>query len=134
MSRETKHLVLEMCVGMLCYVLVLGVMGWLLHTRTEFPLGSVLLGLFAGFLADVLMLIHMAYITERVAESMDPAYAHKTTLTHSMVRKVVFIIALVFLGTRSWMNPVAMIIGALGLKAGAFLQPLVHRAFSRGTV
>lgn len=132
MSKETKRLVLEMCVGMFCYVLILGVVSVLFHERLGFRLGPVLVGILAGFAADVLMLVHMAYITERAADSMDEVYANKTTLVHSMVRKVVFVIALVYLGTRPQVNPVAMIIGALGLKAGAFLQPLVHRAFLRG--
>ena len=134
MSKNMIRLVLEMSVGMLCYVLLLGVLGWLLHGSLGFVLTPVLLGLAAGFVSDVLMLIHMAYITERVADSMDEAYANKTTMIHAMIRKVVFIIVLVYLGTRPQINPVAMILGALGLKAGAFLQPFVHRAFSRGAV
>lgn len=132
MTREIKHLILEMSVGMLCYTLVLGVLAWIFHLMTAFQMMPVFTGLAAGFIADVLMLIHMAYITELVADSMDEAYANKTTLIHAMIRKVVFIIALVFLGTRPWLNPVAMIFGAFGLKAGALLQPFVHRAFTRG--
>lgn len=132
MSKETKRLVLEMSVGMLCYVLILGVGAWFLRRSMGFAMRPVLFGLAAGFASDVIMLVHMAYITERVADSMDPAYAQKTTVIHSMVRKIVFIIVLVFLGTRPQIDAVAMIIGALGLKAGAFLQPVIHRAFSRG--
>lgn len=132
MSKNIIRLVLEMSVGMLCYVLLLGIFGWLFHDSLGFTLPPVLLGLAAGFVSDVLMLIHMAYITELVADSMDESYANKTTVIHAMVRKIVFIIVLVFLGTRPQINPVAMILGALGLKAGALLQPLVHRAFSRG--
>lgn len=134
MSKETKHLVLEMSVGMLCYVLILGAGAGLLHRSLGFELVPALLGLAAGFLADVLMLVHMAVIMQRVADSMDPGYAQKTTVIHSMVRKIVFIIVLVFLGTRPQIDAVAMIIGALGLKAGALLQPIVHRVFSRGAV
>lgn len=126
MSKDIKHLVLEMSVGMLCYVVILGLLAAVFHGTLGLALGPVLLGLAAGFLSDVLMLIHMAVITERVADSMDEAYANKTTVVHAMVRKVVFIIVLVFLGTRPQINPVAMILGALGLKAGAFLQPFIH--------
>lgn len=132
MSKEIKHLVLEMCVGMFCYVLLLGVASLLFHEKLGFLLAPALVGLLAGFVADVLMLIHMAYTMERAADSMDAVYANKTTLIHGILRKVIFVIVLVFFGTRPQVNPVAMIIGALGLKAGAFLQPLVHRAFLRG--
>lgn len=126
MPKNMIRLVLEMSVGMLCYVLLMGFLGWLLHDSLGFALSPVLLGLAAGFVSDVLMLVHMAYITERVADSMDESYANKTTVIHAMIRKVVFIVVLVILGTRPQINPVAMIFGALGLKAGAFLQPIVH--------
>lgn len=126
MSKDIKRLVLEMSAGMLCYVLILGLLAWMFHGMLGIALGPALTGLAAGYLADVAMLIHMAVITERVADSMEEAYANKTTLVHAMVRKVIFIIVLLFLGTRPQINPVAMILGALGLKAGAFLQPLVR--------
>lgn len=132
MSRNIKRLILEMSVGMLCYVLVLGLLVWLFHGRLGFEPMPAYFGLAAGYLADVAMLIHMAVITERVADSMDESYANKTTLVHAMARKVIFIIILVFLGTRPQINPLAMILGAMGLKAGALLQPVIHRALPRG--
>lgn len=133
MTKETKRLMLEMVVGMLGYELVLAVIAWLFHGSFEYAMGPVLLGLAAGFAADVLMLIHMGYLMERVADSMDAAYAQKITTIHSILRKVVFIVVLIFLGTRPGINVVAMIIGALGLKFGALLQPPVHKAFLKGT-
>ena len=78
------------------------------------------------------MLIHMAYITERAADSMDEGYANKSTVIQSMIRRVVFIIVLFVLGSRPQIDAVAMIIGALGLKAGALCQPIVHRTFFSG--
>ena len=86
----------------------------------------------SGFAADVAMLIHMAYITERAADSMDEGYANKSTVIQSMIRRVVFIIVLFVLGSRPQIDAVAMIIGALGLKAGALCQPIVHRTFFSG--
>ncbi len=132
MTDSTKHLVLEMSIGMFLYVAVLGVLAWAFRSGLAargFELSPVLLGLVCGFLADVFMLIHMAEVTERVASSMDESYANKTTVIQSIVRRVIFIIALFALGTRPQIDAVAMIIGALGLKAGALLQPLIHRTF-----
>ena len=132
MTDNTKHLVFEMSIGMFLYVLVLGVLAVVFRgglERMGFFLVPVLLGLACGFVADVLMLIHMAQVTERVADSMNENYANKTTVIQSMIRRVIFIIALFVLGSRPQIDAVAMIIGALGLKAGAFLQPVVHRTF-----
>ena len=130
MSNHLRHLVLEMSVGMFAYVLILGVLAVIFQNglgSMGFLLGPVLVGLFLGFLADVLMLIHMASVTERAADSQDEVYANKTTMVQSVIRRVVFIAALFILGSRPQVDAVAMIIGALGLKAGAFLQPAVLR-------
>ncbi|MCI9046962.1 MAG: hypothetical protein HFG71_06785 [Hungatella sp.] len=135
MSDHLKHLVLEMSVGMFAYVLILGGLAVIFQhglAGAGFLLGPVLVGLFLGFAADVAMLVHMAVITERAAESRDEGYANRMTVVQSAMRRVVFIIALVLLGSRPQVDAVAMIIGALGLKAGALLQPAVHRTFFGG--
>lgn len=135
MSRHLKYLVLEMSVGMFAYVSILGTLAVVFRNGLAgagFLLGPVLVGLFLGFTADVVMLVHMAAITERAADSRDEGYANKATVIQSAIRRVVFIIALFLLGSRPQIDAVAMIIGALGLKAGALLQPTVHRTFFRG--
>lgn len=135
MTESTKHLVLEMSIGMFLYTLVLGILAAIFHSGLErmgFSLLPVLLGLLCGFVADIFMLIHMAHITERAAASMDESYANKTTVVQSMIRRVIFIIVLFFLGSRPQIDAVAMIIGALGLKTGALLQPVIHRTLFPG--
>ncbi len=134
MSSHLKRLVLEMSVGMFAYVLFLGVLAVIFRNSLAGAgvfLNPVLVGLFLGFLADAVMLAHMAVVTERAAESRDESYANKTTMIQSAIRRVVFIVVLVILGSRPQIDAVAMIIGALGLKAGALLQPIVHRTFFR---
>ena len=129
MTDNTRHLVVEMSIGMLFYTVVLAVLAVVFKggmARMGFSTGPVLAGLFCGFAADV------AYITERAADSMDEGYANKSTVIQSMIRRVVFIIVLFVLGSRPQIDAVAMIIGALGLKAGALCQPIVHRTFFSG--
>ena len=136
MSSHLKRLVLEMSVVMFAYVSILGALAVIFQdglAGAGFLLSPVLVGLFLGFAADVVMLVHMACITERAAGSRDEGYANKTTVVQSALRRVVFIAALFILGSRPQIDAVAMIIGALGLKAGALLQPVVHRTFFRGS-
>ena len=135
----TKTLVFLLILGTLgggrgAYVMVLGVLAVIFRNSLAGAgvlLNPVLVGLFLGFLADAAMLAHMAVVTERAAESRDESYANKTTMIQSAIRRVVFIVVLVILGSRPQIDAVAMIIGALGLKAGALLQPIVHRTFFR---
>lgn len=130
MTKEIRRLVAEMCVGMFLYVLALGILAVIFRRGLAgmgFALGPVLAGLLAGFCADVAMLVHMAVVAERATDSRDEAYANRITLVQSVLRKIIFVVVLFFLGSRPQIDAVAMIIGALGLKMGAYLQPAVHR-------
>ena len=133
MTKEIRRLVAEMCVGMFLYVLALGILAVIFRRGLAgmgFALGPVLFGLLAGFIADTAMLVHMAVVAERATNSRDAGYANRITVVQSMLRKVIFIVVLFFLGSRPQIDAVAMIIGALGLKMGAFLQPTVHRVIA----
>lgn len=135
LSRPTRHLILEMSVGVILYNVVLSVLAWIFHPKLEqilqpwYPAEAmpVVLGLMLGAAGAVLMLIHMAVMTERVLESRNEAYANKTTVMHGMIRKLVFVAALIFFWNWFRINLLAMVIGAMGMKAGAYLQPLIHK-------
>ncbi len=135
MTKEIRRLVAEMCAGMFLYALMLGILAVIFRRGLAgigFELPPVLAGLFAGFIADVAILIHMAVVAERATDSRDAAYANRFTVVQSVIRKIIFVAVLLFLGSRPQIDAVAMIIGALGLKAGAFLQPAVHRVCTGG--
>lgn len=131
MSKDTRNLILEMSVGVIAYNLFLTVLAPVICPRLGTPVMPVVLGLAIGMAADILMLIHMAVITERVLDSRDENYANTTTVVHSILRKVVFVAVAVVLLKTPQVNIVAMIIGAMGLKAGAYLQPFIHKSFGR---
>ena len=77
LSRPTRRLILEMSVGVILYNVVLSVLAWIFHPKLEqilqpwYPAEAmpVVLGLMLGAAGAVLMLIHMAVMTERVLES-----------------------------------------------------------------
>lgn len=132
MTSETKKLVLEMSAGILLWNLLLAVFGCTFAPLMGWSRISVFLGVIIGLTAAVIMLIHMAVITEKVLDSADQSYANKTTVIHSMIRKFIYIILLVLLIWKfPQINPLAVVLGSMGLKAGAYLQPLLHRAKRR---
>ena len=132
LSRPTKRLLLEMSVGVILYTLILAVLAWVFMPKFSYPAGPVLRGLLVGAAGAILMLIHIAVMTERVLSSQNEGYANKTTLVSSLIRRVVFIAALFFCWRWFRINLLAAVIGAMGMKAGAYLQPLVHKISSRG--
>lgn len=128
MTQETKKLLLEMSAGIILWNLFLGAAGALAGPVLGWSRMSIFLGVLVGAASAEAMLIHMAIITERVLESRNESYANKTTVIHSIVRKLVFIVLLaVILWKFPQVNPLAVVLGTMGLKAGAYLQPLLHR-------
>lgn len=131
LSKPTKRLICEMSVGILVYNAVLILFAVLFLPRFAYPVVPVLIGLAVGAAGAVLMLIHMAVTAERVLDVGSESYANKNTVLHSMIRKMVFIAAIFFCWRVFHADLLAAVIGAMGMKAGAYLQPLVHKAFGR---
>lgn len=131
LSKPTKRLICEMSVGILVYNAVLILFAVLFLPRFAYPVVPVLIGLAVGAAGAVLMLIHMAVTAERVLDVGSESYANKNTVLHSMIRKLVFIAAIFFCWRVFHADLLAAVIGAMGMKAGAYLQPLVHKAFGR---
>ncbi len=127
LSRETKRTLLEMSVGIILFDLLLGVLAWLFLPKVPYPVIPVLKGLGVGAAAAILMLIHIAVVTERALSSQNESYANKFTVAQSMLRKVVFVAALFFLWRTIQADLLATVVGAMGMKAGAYLQPLIRK-------
>lgn len=128
MSKDTKNLILEMFAGILFHNAVLGILAFIVCSVLEQKALPIFLGLVAGAVSAAVMLIHMAIITERAMDCKDEGYANKTTLVHALGRKAVYIAVLLLVLFRvPQINPLAMVVGTMGLKTGAYLQPIVHR-------
>lgn len=128
MTRDTKSLILEMSAGIVLHNAVLGILAVVVCSIGGQKMMPIFLGLLAGAVSAVLMLIHMAVITERAMDCGDEGYANKTTMVHAIGRKAVYIAMLAMVLFRlPQVNPLAMVVGTMGLKTGAYLQPIVHR-------
>lgn len=127
LSKSTKRLLAEVSVGVVFYNLILVILACVLLPKVSYPVISVVLGLVAGAIGAICMLIHIAVMTERVLESGNESYANKFTVAQSILRKLTFVAALLICWRILKINLLAAVIGAMGMKAGAYLQPLVHR-------
>lgn len=130
MENNTKHLVMEMSAGVLIYGVLLMILAYPISLKLGFSYGPVGLGLLIGMLSDFFMLIHIAVIADRVMAYGDEHYANRTTMIHSMIRKVFFIGVIGVLWNVPQVNVLAIIIGAMGMKTGAYLQPIIHKIFT----
>lgn len=127
LSKSTKRLLAEISAGVIFYNLILVVLAFVLLPKLSYPVIPVVLGLIVGAAGAIGMLIHIAVMTERVLESGSESYANKFTVAQSILRKLSFVAALLICWRVLRINLLAAVIGAMGMKAGAYLQPLVHR-------
>lgn len=126
MSEELKQQILEMCVGLAAYELVLLVISALFFREL-----NVFLGILAGTLAAVAFLCHMGYSVEHCVESGDPDYAGKTMRAHAIQRMASVLVFAIVLAKFTDFNLVAAMAALLGVKAGAYLYPAIHKFLIR---
>lgn len=128
MEKATKNLIVEVSAGIVIFTAVL-----LLGSFFLYPRASVFAGLLLGMVLALAMFLSMALVLDRSMKSQDPRTVQKRGIVSAAVRYLLLIAILVIV--INWFsdrfNPVAVVIGVLGLKAGAFLQPVIHRIASR---
>lgn len=122
-----QHCVREVLTGSLIYNLILTGLALIFYRNF-----SVFLGLFVGMISTGMMLLHIAYSMESVMELEQAAEAEKKMLKSVYLRKGLFIFfyLAVLLWFTEWVNPLAVLAGAFGMKAGVYLRPFIKKAGS----
>ena len=128
-SKETKRLIKEMSVGIVLYNVVLSILAFFLMRYLDRPVLPVTGGILLGCVSAILMIVDMGITTERAVGSRNESYANKNTVLHSLLRKVIYIAVLGVLWYVLKISLLATIFATMGMKAGAYLQPWVHRTF-----
>ncbi len=123
--RENETL-REMFVGIVLYGILIQVILVIFFPAKLF----CAIGLWAGILCAMAMGVHMAWCLDRIVEMDEKrakAYARNTTMIrYGCVCLVLIVLALTKAG-----DPVTLVLGTLGLKIGAYLQPVVHKAAAK---
>ncbi|MCH5254677.1 MAG: ATP synthase subunit I [Lachnospiraceae bacterium] len=112
---------LELCLGIVLYGIVGQIVVLIISRKPEYSIGF-----WAGVLLAVLGSIHMWWALDRGLE-MASKDAMKTVGAQSIVRYLVVVAAAILLGVSGFGDPVAVVIGYLGMKAGAYMQPFTHK-------
>lgn len=130
MGKETKNLVFEVSAGIVFFAAVAMVLALLIY-----PKPTVFSGLLLGMVLALGMFLSMALVLDRSIRTKDPKTVQRQSIISSVVRYMVLIAILITAIVRfpDRINPVAVVIGVLGLKVGAFLQPVIHKIVVRRT-
>lgn len=131
MIRYAKETVKEMLAGILLWGLFLSPF-LLSFVKGPSKLPAVL-GLWFGCVCAACMLLHMATTLETSIDTRDENAAKKKSYAGSLGRYLIFF-AVTFLAYKSgWFHILTIFLGVFGLKAAAYLQPLVHKLLARLT-
>ncbi|MBE5986183.1 MAG: ATP synthase subunit I [Paenibacillaceae bacterium] len=124
MEKVTKNLIIEVLVGIVVFTVAV-----MLAALFLYPQPSVFAGLLLGMLLALTAFLSMALILVNAMKSSDPKIVQRNSIIGTSVRYLLLIaiLVIVIVYFQSQINPVALVIGVFGLKAGAFLQPVIHK-------
>ena len=91
---------------------------------------SYSLGLWIGIMLALIMAFHMAYVLAGALD-LGERGAQISVTKHNMIRYAVVVVVLGILMLTDAANPLAAFVGLMGLKVGAYLQPLTDKFLSR---
>lgn len=128
MEKVTKNLIIEVLVGIVVFTVAV-----MLAALFLYPQPSVFAGLLLGMLLALSAFLSMALVLVNAMKSSDPKIVQRNSIIGTSIRYLLLIaiLVIVIVYFQSQINPVALVIGVFGLKAGAFLQPVIHKIAAR---
>ena len=118
-----------MSIGILIHNMIL-----LLICLIFFRTVPVITGVLIGAAAAEVLLISIARSTELCVESADGAYSSKKMVIHSLIRSLCAVILVCLLWNyvdTAVKILIAVVLGALGLKTGAYVYPVLQKRTDR---
>lgn len=124
-GRDSNDTLKEMLCGMLLYGAV-GQIVILLFIKGA----GISLGWWAGVLTAMGCGYQMWWSLDRALD-LPESEASKKMMTYSMLRYVAIVAIMAIIMVTEVANPLAAVFGVFALKAGAYLQPLMHKLQKR---
>lgn len=129
MLKRINAVLPELIWGILIYGVVVQLAGvWFVEDKWSYSTG-----LWLGIALAVGMAIHMAVVLNDAADIAAEEAAKKRVIFQSTLRYVVVVILFFLAAYFRLGNLITLFIGVMGLKAGAYLQPLTHKVILRLT-
>lgn len=123
---QNNETLLEMWVGTVFFGAVCQVsVVWFLKDKAGYSIG-----LWLGIIAALITILHLSVTLDKALD-LGEGGAKKHMVIQNLVRYFVLIIFLVVLMITDFANPLAAFLGLMGVKAGAYLQPFLHKAIGK---
>lgn len=112
-------------IEMLCGILVYGVLGQIVILLFLSDKAFISAGWWIGIMTAMASGYHMWWGLDR-ALSLRESDATKMIISYNMIRYIVIVVIMGIVMVTEVANPLAAVLGVFGLKAGAYIQPLIH--------
>ena len=121
--REAKKILKEMIIGVFIWSLpVLVMLAFIAENKP-----AAVCGVLAGAFKAAGIIYHM-YKHLDIALDMDPENARKHTLKSAFQRTFIMVaVLMVSMIWYSYVHPIGVVLGLMGVKMTAYMQPYVHR-------
>lgn len=116
--NQVKETIVGFLIGIGIYAVLIELVGFFFSENFL----SYTLGLLFGVVVAIFLIIHMAKTLDRALD-LPQGQAIKYTRRQSFLRLVVMLVAMVIALMVEQLNFIAVILGMLGLKIGAFIAP-----------
>lgn len=128
MIKEDKALTLEIVAGIGIFTGIAMVLALFIAPRP-----AVFAGLMLGMVMSLGMFLSMAAVLKLCIKTQSKKFTAVFSVTSSLTRyMIMFAVLLVVIRRFSDVfDPIALVVGIFGVKAGAFLQPVIHRVIKR---
>lgn len=126
---KTNETLKELLVGISLFEILAVLIGvWFVDSPVKY-----ILGILAGTVLAVFAAVHMYWsIRKNLEINMDQeSAANAYSVRSSMIRYGVILIVFLFFCLTDIVYPLAVFLGIMGLKAGAYLQPFTHKYLFR---
>ena len=111
MSKNLKRVLIEMVGASMIYEVLLMVVAGFVAKPLGYTVSSLELGIVVGILVMIFMMVDMARTTE-----------------DALASKNAVLVVVVFIFWKSkYVNVLGIVFSIFGIKAGAYLQPLIHK-------
>ena len=107
--------------GVFCQISVV----WFVKDKPAYSIG-----LWLGILASLLTVLHLSLTLDKALD-LGESGAKKHMVVQNLIRYFVLIVFLGLLMITDFANPLAAFLGLMGVKAGAYMQPLVNSVFGK---
>lgn len=125
MDKSLKKTTKNLIIGLLIYEIVLMVVAIFVFKLLKTSLLSLILGVLIGTVLSIFLVIDLARTLDDVLSSNDVAYASRRTMLKAAIRKIVVIVVVVIFYKLEYVNVIAIIVSLFGIKAGAYLHPII---------